>query len=130
MTTSTTNDHFPEAKADAAIEPPSARISQSMLAVPRTSSESDLESRIKQRRAELTGKLGELRAEASLEVVQTADKLKAKLSELAHMIKEGVVDGWSTLGDRVKHDLERWLSESERERSLSMQDPPDTNGRS
>ncbi|TMQ10755.1 MAG: hypothetical protein E6J90_31525 [Deltaproteobacteria bacterium] len=121
-------DHPPETKADAAIEPPSARKPQPELAVPRASSEPDLESRIKLRRAELKGKLGELRAEASLEVVQAADKLKARLSELAHILKEGVVDGWASLGDTVKHKLERWLSESER--SLSSHDLSGKNGRS
>ena len=101
-------DHPPETKADAA--------------------ESDLESRIKLRRAELVGKLGELRAGAGLEVAQAGDKIKAKLSELSHIIKEGVIDGWTSLGDAVKHQLEHWLSESER--SLSAQDSPTRNGRS
>lgn len=113
MTTSTLKDHPSETKVDAAIEPPTARKPQPDLAAPRASSESDLESRVKMRRAELVGKLGELRAEASLELVQAGDKLKARLSELAHIIKEGVVDGWASLSDTVTHKLERWLSESE-----------------
>jgi hypothetical protein len=128
MTTSTTMDHPPETKADATIEPPIAPRVKPELAVPPASSESDLESRIKLRRAELIGKLGEIRAEASLDVVQAGDKLKARLSELAHIITEGVVDGWASLGDRVKHKLECWLSESERERSLAMQDLPTKTG--
>ena len=36
------------------------------------------------------------------------------LSELAHIIRVGVVDGWTDLGDIVKHKLEHWLADSER----------------
>jgi hypothetical protein len=126
MTTSAINDPPFETKAAAVIEPPGARKVQPEPAVPRTSSEPDLESRIRWRRAELIGKLRELRSEASLEVVQAGDRLKARLSELAHILKEGVVDGWASLGGSVKHKLERWLAESER--SLSSPDLPARNG--
>jgi hypothetical protein len=126
--TTTMKDPSPVTKADAAIEPPSARTLHPEQAVPRASSESDLESRIKVRRAELGGMLRELRAGAGLEVVQAGDKLKAKLSELSHIVKEGVVDGWTSLGDAVKHKLERWLAESER--SLSSHGVPTKNGES
>ena len=78
----------------------------------KTVSEFDLESRIKVRRAELIGRLGELKTNARLEAVEAAGKLKARLSELAHIVKEGVVDGWASLGDTVKHKLEHWLAES------------------
>jgi hypothetical protein len=90
------------------------------------SKEPDLESRIRRRRAELIGRLRELRADTRLEVVQAGDKLKARLSEVAHIITEGVSDGWTSLGDVVKHKLECWLSDSER--SLSAQDLPPRSG--
>ena len=125
--TSTMNEQLPGAKAGAAVEAPSAHEPPPALAAPRASSEPDLESRIRRRRAELIGKLRELRAGAGLEVVQARDKLKAKLSELAHIVKEGVVDGWTSVGDAVKHKLEGWLSESER--SLAPQDRPTKGGR-
>jgi hypothetical protein len=125
--TSTMNEQLPGAKAEAAVEAPGARESPPELAAPHASSEPDLESRIRRRRAELIGKLRELRAGVGLEVVQTRDKVKAKLSELAHIVKEGVVDGWTSVGDAVKHKLEGWLSESER--SLTAQDRPTKGGR-
>jgi hypothetical protein len=128
MATSTIKDHPPETKTDAAIEPTSATTPQPELAVPRAGAGSDLESRITARRAELIGKLREIRAEAGLEVTQARDKLKARLSELAHILKEGIVDGWANLGDTVKNKLERWMSESER--SLSSHDRSAKNGRS
>jgi hypothetical protein len=126
MTTSTIKDPPPETKADAVIEPPGARKAQPEPAVLRASSEPDLESRIRQRRAELIAKLRELRSEASLEVVQARDRLRARLPELAHILKEGAVDGWASLGDTVTHKLEHWLAESER--SLSSHDLPTKNG--
>jgi hypothetical protein len=128
MTTSTTKDHPPDAKPDAAIEPPIARKTQPGLAVPNATSEADLESRIKLRRAELIGKLGELRGDTRIAATEARDRLKARLSELAHIIKMGVVDGWTSLGDAVKHKLEHWLAESER--SLSIQDLPSKSGQS
>ena len=128
MTTSTTKDNSPETKAVAAIDAPSALQPQPELVVPRASSGPDLESRIKQRRADLIGKLGEVRAGVGLEVVEARDKLKARLSELAHILKEGVVDGWASLGDAVTHKLERWLSESER--SVAGHGLPPKNARS
>lgn len=126
MTTSTIKDPPPETEADAVIEPPGARKTQPEPAVLRASSEPDLESRIRQRRAELIAKLRELRSEASLEVVQARDRLRARLPELAHILKEGAVDGWASLGDTVTHKLEHWLAESER--SLSSHDLPAKNG--
>ena len=128
MTTSTIKDPSLETHADAVIDPPGARNAQLEPAVPRASSEPDLESRIRRRRAELIGKLRELRSAASLEVVQASDSLKARLSEVAHILKEGVVDGWASLGDTVKHKLERWLAESER--SLSSHGVATKNGES
>jgi hypothetical protein len=129
MTTSTTKDHppAPDVKPDAAaIKPPVARESQPELVVLTAASQVDLESRIQQRRAELIATLGALRADTRLAVTQGRDRLKAQLSELAHIIKVGVVDGWTNLGDTVKHKLENWLAESER----SMQDLPTRNGSS
>ena len=75
---------------------------------------SDLESRIKQRRAELIDKLGELRDDRRAGTGETRDKLKATLSELAHIVKWGVVDGWAAVSDTIAENLENWLTESKR----------------
>jgi prephenate dehydrogenase len=128
MTTSTTKDPppGPDAKLDAAaIEPPIARKIQPEPTVPTAAPEADLESRITQRRAELIATLGELKADLRLATTEVRDRMKARLSELAHIIKVGVVDGWTNLGDTVKHRLEHWLAESER----AMQDLPARNGK-
>jgi len=119
MTTSTTKDHPPDTQADAAIEPLIARKTEPWLTIPQATSE-DLESRIKLRRAELIEKLGELRADTRLAATEVRGKLKASLSELAHIIKMELADGWASPGDAVKHNLEDWLAESEH--SLSIQE--------
>ena len=72
--------------------------------------ETNLETRINARRAELMAKLAELKADVRIEAVEASDKLKRRLSELSHIIKEGVVDGWANLNDTVKSKLDRWLS--------------------
>jgi hypothetical protein len=77
-------------------------------------SEPDLEARIKQRRAELIGKLGELKTDVRLGAPEARDTLKATLSELAHVVKWGVVDGWTSLGAPVTLKLEQWLAGSAR----------------
>ena len=55
----------------------------------------DLESRIHQRRTELIATLGELKADLRLATTEVRDRMKARLSELARIIKLGVVDSWT-----------------------------------
>ena len=116
MTTNTTKGPRPDAKSatasETAIEPPSTSEPQPDLEVPHASSEPDLESRVRVRRVELVARLRELRADKRLGATEASDKLKAKLSELSHILKWGVVDGWASLGDSMKHRLEHWLAES------------------
>jgi hypothetical protein len=115
MTINTTEDPRPGAGSDLAIEPPVPSEVQHGLGVPNASSEPDLESRIKLCRAELVAQLRALKADRRLEAGEAGDKLKARLSELSHLLKWGVVDGWASLGDKVKHRLEHWLAESRRQ---------------
>lgn len=94
--------------------PTPAPVADSESTSPRVNSAAELESRIELRRAELIGRLGELRADTRLAAAEARDRIKALLSELAHIIKRGVVDSWANLGDTVKHDLERWLADARR----------------
>lgn len=113
MTTNTTKGH--EANSDMAIDPPSTSEARPGVGVSHAASRPDLEARIKARRTELVGKLGEHRSDMHLDAVEAGDRVKAKLSELAQIIKAGVVDGWTSLGDDVKRKLERWLADAERQ---------------
>jgi hypothetical protein len=110
----TTEGPRSDAKSGAAIEPPITHKTQPGLGVGHAPYEPDLEARIKARRAELIAKLVQLRANKRLVATEAGDKLKAKLSELAIIIKEGVLDGWGSLTDTVKSRLEQWLAESGR----------------
>lgn len=105
-------DHRPGAKSDTAVPPSGATKTQPGLGVAPASSEDALESRINGRRAELIAKLIELRASMHLDAIEAGDKVKARLSELAHIMREGVVDGWVNLGDNAKLKLDNWLVES------------------
>jgi hypothetical protein len=98
------------AKPDLAADSPIASNNQSELVI--VAPEANLESRTNTRRAELIFKLTELRASMHLDAVEAGDKIKARLSELSHIVKEGIVDGWANLGVAVTAKLERWLAES------------------
>jgi len=115
MTINTTNDPRPDAKLSTAVDPPSTSAAPPASGASPAAAEPDLEARIKLRRAELVEKLREFRADVRLEATQAGDKLKARLSEVSHLIKEGLVDGWANLGDGAKHKLEHWLAETARQ---------------
>jgi hypothetical protein len=114
MTTNLTKDLRSDTRSDPANEPPVASKTQPWPAIAPASSELDLQSRIRVRRAELIAKLRELEADMRLGATEARDKLRATLSELTHVLKWGIVDGWASLGDKVKHRLEHWLDESRR----------------
>jgi hypothetical protein len=76
------------------------------------SEQPDLQSRIATRRAALIKTLVELKADTRAEAAVTRDKLKAKLSDLAHVVKWGIVDGWVGIGKPLTDKLEHWLVET------------------
>ncbi|HEV7558558.1 MAG TPA: hypothetical protein VGO00_23975 [Kofleriaceae bacterium] len=71
----------------------------------------DLERTIEIRRTEIVARLGELTSDVRLEAADERDKLKAKLSELAHLVKENVVDGWANIAAAGKIKLGHWLGQ-------------------
>jgi len=75
----------------------------------------DLQSRISMRRAELIKVLAELKTDNRGGAAEARDKLKARLSELSHVVKWGVADGWASVGEAVAEKLEQWLAESARQ---------------
>jgi len=70
----------------------------------------DLETRIANRKRQLIAEIVECKRSSRSNAVETGDKLKARLSELAHIVKEGVVDGWANVGARARLKLEAWLA--------------------
>jgi hypothetical protein len=71
----------------------------------------DLEARVESRKRELIAEIVEhkknsLRAGSEVAI----DSLKARLSELSHIVKEGVVDGWANVGPAAKRRLDEWMA--------------------
>jgi hypothetical protein len=102
-----TPDAAPDADADAAdaIEHlPELDALRTIAAAP------DLEARVRERHAQLLGKLRELTTDKRVEAPESRDRLKATLSELKHIVKWGVVDGWARVGGPVTDKLEQWLA--------------------
>jgi hypothetical protein len=85
--------------------------------------EPDLESRIKEQRAELIDKVGALRGDRRPEAIESRHNLKVKLNELAHIVNWGVVDGWANLGAPLTTKLEQWLAESKRQLAAKHERP-------
>jgi hypothetical protein len=113
--TSNTTEGRADASSGAVIDQPIASQTPPEGAVPPAAAEADLESRITQRRAEVIEKIGGLRGDMRPEAIESRKKLKAKLSELTHVIKWGVPDGWASLGAPLTNKLEQWLAESARQ---------------
>jgi len=105
-------DHRPGASSDMDIAPSSMLRTQPDLGGSTPASDLGFEQRILVRRAELVARLTQHRASMHLDELGAGDKVKARLSELAHIMREGVVDGWANIGDSVRQRLERWLAES------------------
>ncbi len=73
--------------------------------------ESDLEARVANRKRVLIDEIVEHKTNSSRAgASQAIDKIKAHLAELAHIVKEGVVDGWANVGPSAKLKLEEWIT--------------------
>jgi hypothetical protein len=54
---------------------------------------------------------------SGLEARISARRTKLIHSELAHIVREGVIDGWTSLGHMGKRKLDHWLAESQPKRN-------------
>ena len=122
MTTNTTQDRG-DATSGAVIEHPIASQIPPEGAVPHAAADADLESRVKERRAELIDKIGSLRGDKRPGTTESRDKLKARLSELTHIMKWGVTDGWASLSAPLMNRLEQWLAEAARQLITKNEQP-------
>ncbi len=83
----------------------------SVTSTPPPASPSDLETRVANRKQELVSEILEHKKNSSRAgAADAVDKIKARLSELAHIVKEGVVDGWANVGPRARLKLDEWIS--------------------
>lgn len=122
MTTNTTPGRT-DAGSGAVTEYPSASQPPADIALAHVAAKTDLQSRISDRRAELIDKIGGLRKDRRPEAAESRHKLKAQLSELAHLIDWGVPDGWASLSAPLTNKLEQWLAESARQFSSKNEQP-------
>jgi hypothetical protein len=72
---------------------------------------SDLEARVARRKQELISEIVEHKKNSSRAGAADAiADIKARLSELAHIVKEGVVDGWANVGPSATLKLDAWTA--------------------
>jgi prephenate dehydrogenase len=71
----------------------------------------DLEARVTARKDELIAEIIEHKKNSSrVGAAEAIDRLKARLSELAHIVKEGIVDDWANLGPKARTRLDAWIA--------------------
>ena len=71
----------------------------------------DLETRVATRKQELISELVEHKKNSSRAgAAEAVDRIKGRLSELAHIVKEGVVDGWANVGPKAQLKLDEWIA--------------------
>ncbi|MFN0252808.1 MAG: hypothetical protein ACKV2T_38390 [Kofleriaceae bacterium] len=71
----------------------------------------DLQTRVEDRKRELISEIIEHKKNSSRAgAVEAIARAKARLSELAHIVKEGVVDGWVNVGPSAKLRLDDWMA--------------------
>jgi prephenate dehydrogenase len=71
----------------------------------------DLETRVANRQRELISEILEHKKNrfrgGALDAI---DRIKDRLSDLAHILKEGVVDGWANVGPSATVKLDEWVA--------------------
>jgi hypothetical protein len=70
-----------------------------------------LEARVDHRKRQLIAELTMLKHDVKDGAAEARDKIKARLSQLAHIVKSGVVDGWANVDAAVTTRLDRWITE-------------------
>jgi hypothetical protein len=78
-----------------------------MIATPPPSTE--LETRVETRKRALIAEIVEMKQNSSrAAATQAIDRAKARLSELAHIVRLGVVDGWANVKPATQVRLDEW----------------------
>lgn len=77
---------------------------------PSRSNEDDLETRVANRKRELITEIIELKKSSRVDAAESIERLKTRLSDLAYLMKEGVVHGWANVGERSRVKLDAWIA--------------------
>ena len=76
-----------------------------------SASPTDLESRVASRKRELNALFIEHKKNSSrASAAEAITKIKARLSELADIMKTGAVNGWADVDPMAKRRLEEWIT--------------------
>lgn len=68
-----------------------------------------LEAQVTARKAEMIAEIIEHKKNSSrMGAAEAIDRLKARLSELAHIVKD--VDGWASVGPQARTRLDDWMA--------------------
>lgn len=84
---------------------PTKPITSATNAVP-----AELELRVTGQKQTMMTRLAMLKSEGKPETVVERDAIKAKLSLIDHIVKEGVVDGWASISPATRTRIESWLA--------------------
>lgn len=77
----------------------------------RSASLTDLQTRVASRKQELISEIREHKMNSSrFGAAEAVDKIKARLLELAHIVNEGVSDGWANVRPSAKLKLDEWVA--------------------
>ena len=86
-------------------------MSSTLYGVSRTrSNEDDLETRVANRKRELITEIIEFKKSSRVDAAESIERLKSRLSDLAYLMKEGVVDGWANVDERSRVKLDAWIA--------------------
>jgi hypothetical protein len=71
----------------------------------------DLETRVANRKRELIAEAIEHKKNSCrFGAAEAVDRIKERLSELAYIVKESVVDGWANVDPKATHRFDEWIS--------------------
>ena len=72
---------------------------------------SDLQARVARRKQELITEIIEHKKNSSRAgAAEAVDRIKVRLSELADIVKDGLVDGWANVHPSAKQKLVAWIA--------------------
>jgi hypothetical protein len=81
------------------------------VASTKPSAEPDLEARVESRKRDLISEIVEHKKNCSRAgAAEAIERAKARLTELAHILKEGAVDGWANVRPSARLELDEWMA--------------------
>ncbi len=69
----------------------------------------DLEARVSDRKRELVAELIEHKKRSGLASVEAVDAIKRRLTQLEHLVKQNISDGWMNISEAARAKFELWI---------------------